>query len=124
MNIYISSVLIHSKKAEQIAEELEDRGHIVPFKWWEKIGDLTVEESRDLATSKYLAILQCETFILIPSECEGSDFELGVAFHANKKIFALKECEGWGESIFHYLPGINEVKEEELYEILENISTI
>jgi len=119
MDIYIASRLTDSEKAKKISDELELNGHHIVFKWWEITEELDEEQKKQIALGEYDAVQSCEAIVFIPPGYKGSHFELGVAYERNKKIFALKDVEGWKESIFHYLPNFHEVTEEELYEVLK-----
>lgn len=119
MQIYIAATLKDFEYANALANDIEGLGHSITFKWWEHIGDLSEETKAKLAIEEYEAVLACELLIFIPPGARGSHFELGVAYTNDKLIYAIEHKEGWKESVFHYLPGIEVYNIQDLLDNLK-----
>jgi hypothetical protein len=118
-HIYIAGKVENGKKSIQsLATDLEERGHIITYKWWEKdikkpyLSKENVDDSMVASNEMENGVRQSDVFILIPDpNILGAGIEFGIAlgdtgereilvildkdtrqsvFYANPKVICLK----------------------------------
>jgi nucleoside 2-deoxyribosyltransferase len=110
MRIYIAGPWAHRGDMPTIAEQLEQAGHTITWKWWNTPETLEGtnhdEELTRQAFHDKRGVEECQVLVLINSaKSEGKAFEQGVAVTQKKPIIAIgKLGDGIAKNVFHYLP--------------------
>jgi nucleoside 2-deoxyribosyltransferase len=105
--IYIASAFRFSESVKALAQELENRGHVITCRWWLKdykealdIDDDEIWFSQPIIRTIYLrsfkAIETADMLILVADEktkFNGANIEVGIALGQHKPVIYLGELE-------------------------------
>ena len=131
MKIYIATRFTNKEEADRIARILEEKGHEVTVKWWEKHKpihedgyDKHVKLAMQYAIEDLKGVKKCDVFILLttPGIGSGMHVELGAAIilyelYGKPAIFVVGKYVN--NCLFYYHPAVKRRKtiEEVLSEL-------
>jgi nucleoside 2-deoxyribosyltransferase len=120
--VYIAGRYSQKVELNGVASLLRDNGHVVTASWLEEdyapnitldqvpdddLAQLAVVDIQDIQMADTLAFFSCDP--ATPTHRGGRHVEMGVAIALNKQIIVV----GPKENIFHYLPGVCHVQDEQ-----------
>jgi len=132
MKVYVAASIKDRARAEQIADAIEDAGHLITFKWWGDEGEIRdadegktwrddPEQAQVLAQREQKGVWDADALVLCGHEkLMGALIEFGMAVSDEKPAIILPGCQR--DSIFWHLPGVVQV--ETIEEVISELDEL
>lgn len=116
MKVYVAASIKDRDRAAQVADAIEDAGHLITFKWWGSEGEIRdadegktwrddPEQATALALREQKGVWDSDALVLCGGDkILGAAIEFGMAVGDEKPAIILPGCSR--DSIFWHLPGV------------------